>query len=132
MKKIMLMIASIFMVSSVAFASPTQQMDFASMNKADSQFLFNGKANVITLNNVEMVKTEGEWGWIRSVYRGSRYVYRNTRFDGYNGSRMFQLRWKSRPVFRVDYKANPSPSRLHLHFGNMRSHRPWYAPWRRY
>jgi hypothetical protein len=47
MKKLMFMIASLFLATSVASANPTAKMDMLSINKADSSFLFNGKANVV-------------------------------------------------------------------------------------
>ena len=78
----------------------------------------------------EMDATEGDW--FRFGYRAARHVWRNTKVDGYNGSRVVQVRWKSKPVFRLDYKSNPSPTKLHMHFGNMKHHRPWHSPWRRY
>lgn len=40
--------------------------------------------------------------------------------------------------FRMDYRANPSPTMLHFHFGPLSAgrdwggHRPWTAPWRTY
>lgn len=40
--------------------------------------------------------------------------------------------------FRMDYRANPSPTMLHFHFGPLSAgrdwggHRPWNAPWRTY
>ena len=57
MKKLMIMIVSLFVVSSIAFANPTNQID---MSKTDSQFLFNGNATTTTLNNSEMMTTEGK------------------------------------------------------------------------
>jgi hypothetical protein len=61
MKKLILMIASLFLATSVASANPTAKMDMLSMSKADSSFLFNGKANVVALSGTEMKQTEGEW-----------------------------------------------------------------------
>jgi len=63
MKKLMLAIASLFLVTSVAVANPTSKMDMLSMSKADSSFLFNGKVNTIALSGQEMRQTEGEWFW---------------------------------------------------------------------
>ena len=132
MRKLLVVMLSLFMVSTLAFAKPTTQLEFATLSKADSQFLFKDSAKAVALDNAEMKETKGEWGWLRYGFRGLKTVYRNTRFDGYNGSRIFQVRWKKRPVFRVDYKSNPSPTKLHFHFGNMKKHRPWYAPWKKY
>ena len=96
-----------------------------------------GLGEMALLSNQEMLKTEGEWlGFAarmgRSTWRGARNVWRNTNIDEYNGSRVFQVRWRQRPVFRLDYKANPSPSKLHMHFGDMKKLRPWNTPWRKY
>ena len=49
------------MVSSVAFAKPTETLDFATMSKTDSQFLFQDGAKVAVLDNTEMEETEGKW-----------------------------------------------------------------------
>lgn len=103
------------------------------------------------LSAQEMKDTEGawlsflirgiSWGWNRTIvpsYGFASRQIRNTRIDGprfgVNGGRVFQIRRYSRPVFRLDYKPNPSPSKLHLHFGrnNMNYHRPWYNPWIKY
>lgn len=106
------------------------------LNQDDMAFAFGDSAmnsdlgEMALLSDQEMLKTEGEWLGYVVKYGGK--VLRNTRIDGYNGSRIFQVRWKKRPVYRLDYKANPSPSKLHMHFGNMKHHRPWYAPWKRH
>jgi hypothetical protein len=63
MKKLLAMVLSLVVVSSVAFAKPTSEVDFATMNKADSQFLFQSDAKVVTLDNAEMKKTNGKYGW---------------------------------------------------------------------
>ncbi len=114
-----------------------------SIHEQDLAFAF-GKTTVshdlgdiALLSQQEMMETEGEWvGHVirlgNSAWRGTKNIWSNTRFDGYNGSRVFQIRWKTKPVFRLDFKANPSPKKLHMHFGNMKYHRPWNAPWRRY
>jgi len=39
----------------------SKKMHFTSMNKADSQFLFDGSTNAIALSDQEMKNTEGEW-----------------------------------------------------------------------
>ncbi len=131
MKKLFIMMFGLLFVASATFASPSANGDMMSMSKTDSQVLFgDSSVNVVALNSDEMKATEGEgFKW---VYNTGRFVYKNTYFDGYNGSRIFQIRWRKRPVFRLDYKANPSPTMLHMHFNNMKYHRPWYAPWRKY
>ena len=63
MKKFLAIILSLFVVSSMAFAKPTNQLDFATLSKADSQFLFQDSAKVVTLDKAEMKQTEGEWVW---------------------------------------------------------------------
>ncbi len=103
-----------------------------SLNQEDMAFAFGnsvtnfGLGEMAPLSDQEMLKTEGEW--LKYVVK----AWKHTRIDGYNGSRIFQVRWKRRPVFRLDYKANPSPSKLHMHLGNMKYHRPWHSPWRKY
>ncbi|WBJ96239.1 hypothetical protein [Shewanella sp. MTB7] len=75
------------------------------------------------------------------VYRGGYKLYKATglKVDGFSkglshgNGRVFQIRsTKGGPVFRLDYHPNPSPVRLHMHFGNMSHHRPWFAPWKTY
>ena len=71
MKKLMFIIASLFLATSVASASPSQQMDFTSMNKADSQFLFDGSTKAIALSSLEMKQTDGEFWpifWGMTIY----------------------------------------------------------------
>ena len=63
MKRLLLMVVALFVATNVAVANPTSKMDMLSMSKADSSFLFHGKANVIALNTIEMKQTEGEWFW---------------------------------------------------------------------
>jgi hypothetical protein len=82
MKKLMLMIASLFLATSVASANPTQKMDMLSMSKADSSFLFNGKANVVALSGTEMKQTEGEWGWAGAGW--SFAIYTVTHIHNWN------------------------------------------------
>jgi len=97
MKKLMLMIASLFLATSVASANPTSKMDFVSMNKADSQFLFNGSAKAITLSSQEMKQTEGEfwpifWGL---VYYTVTYANAPSYNDGiYSGYPNARGRWR--------------------------------------
>lgn len=64
----------------------------------------------------------------------SNYIFRGlTPGMKYGNGSIFQIRpIGGKPIFRIDYHNNPSPSKLHLHFGNMDLHRPWYAPWRVY
>ena len=61
MKKLLAIMLSLFVVSSMVFAKPTAQLDFATMNKADTQFLFQDGAKVATLGKAEMKETEGEF-----------------------------------------------------------------------
>ena len=61
MEKLMFIIASLFLATSIVSASPSKQMDFASINKTDSQFLFDDSTNAIALSSQEMKNTEGEW-----------------------------------------------------------------------
>jgi len=59
MEKLMFIIASLFLATSIVSASPSKQMDFTSMNKANSQFLFDGSTNAIALSSQEMKQTDG-------------------------------------------------------------------------
>ncbi len=61
MKKLLAVFVSLFVVSSVAFAKPSVESDFATMSKADSQFIFQDGAKVATLDQAEMKKTDGEF-----------------------------------------------------------------------
>ena len=56
LKSFILVIASFFLAVSVANATPNKCADFASISKADSEFLFDSKsdANVIALSVEEM------------------------------------------------------------------------------
>ena len=94
----------------------------------DSALIASDFGQMDLLSSQEMTETEGER--FGSLFTWGKGVWKQTNFDGYNGSRIFQIRWRSRPVFRLDYKDNPSPTKLHMHFGNMRYHRPWHSPWR--
>ena len=80
MKRLMFIVASLFLVTSIASASPSQQMDFTSMNKAESQFLFDGSTKAIVLSNQEMKDTEGEWlPLLFMAIRFTPHVYRYSR-----------------------------------------------------
>ncbi|MCT7609528.1 hypothetical protein N5U14_01550 [Aliarcobacter butzleri] len=61
MKKIFLIMVSLFTFISVANASSISKIDFESMNKIDRQFLFDGEVNVVALNSDEMKDTEGKF-----------------------------------------------------------------------
>ena len=88
MKKLLAVFLSLFVVSSVAFAKPSVESDFATMSKADSQFLFQEGAKVASLDQAEMKKTEGEWvsfavGGLMGAgnYLYHTYYKRDTRFS---------------------------------------------------
>ncbi len=86
--------------------------------------------DLLTSEEMESIKGVG----IRDrIYNAAKHVWDNTQIDGYNGTRIIQVRWKNRPIMRIDNKDNPSPTKVHIHFGkNMNDHRPWNAPWRKY
>lgn len=76
-----------------------------------------------------------------SLYGGARGVSiaRNLKIDGpskglkHGNGRVVGVRHNTKPVFRVDYHPNPSPKKLHIHIApNMKAHRPWNAPWKKY
>jgi hypothetical protein len=116
MKKIFIMMFGLLFAVSTAFASPTAKGDMVVMNKADSQFLFNGKANVIALNNEEMIKTEGE---LIPFIVGAYNVYRYTRwaigplrswirigrsYSKSGGYKTFSLRWGSNSYYKTKHR----------------------------
>jgi len=63
MGKVSSIVLGLSIVSSTIFANPVNKLEFATMNKADSQFLFKDNANVVTLDKSEMKNTEGEGIW---------------------------------------------------------------------
>jgi len=65
MKKIIsIMTVSLLTATTVATASPSETMDFGTLNKSDSHMLFGqSNQNIIALGQDEMQKTEGEYGW---------------------------------------------------------------------
>ena len=97
MKKIMLIISSLLLLSSVANADISQNISLETMNKADSQFLFDGSTNTIALSSQEMKQTEGEF-W--PIFWGITYftvTYANTPSYGgqtYSGYPYARGRWK--------------------------------------
>ncbi|MBU1668378.1 hypothetical protein KKC13_08145 [bacterium] len=57
------MTISLLTATTLATASPNEQMGFATLNKSDSHMLFgHNNNNVIALGQDEMKNTEGEWG----------------------------------------------------------------------
>ncbi|WP_028768305.1 hypothetical protein [Shewanella fidelis] len=79
----------------------------------------------------------GGYGVLRGGY--GLYRWSGFRVDGfskglkYGNGRIFQVRTaKKGPVFRLDYHPNPAPTKLHMHFGEMKHHRPWNVPWKKY
>ncbi len=97
MKRLLLMVVAFFTATSVAIANPTSKMDMLSMSKADSSFLFNGKANVIALNKTELKQTNGEFCpvfWALIIYT---VQYANAPSYGdrvYNGYPYARGRWR--------------------------------------
>ncbi len=81
MKKLLAVFVSLFVVSSVAFAKPSVESDFATMSKADSQFLFQEGAKVASLDQAELKSTEGE-GFLGGVIGGLIYTDYQLYFGG--------------------------------------------------
>ncbi len=103
MKKTILVIVGLFLVTSVASANPTQTMNFSSMSKIDTQFLFDGSAKTIILTNQGMKQTEGEF-WniafyvaIFTVQYLNTLSYNKQIYSGYPYAkprmRWFQFQW---------------------------------------
>jgi len=91
MKKLMFIIASLFFATSIVSANPSKQVDFNTMNKTDSQFLFDGATKAIALSGQEMLETEGEWGWFIPIFLGWGTAVANAPTTGgptYSGSIM--------------------------------------------
>lgn len=64
MKKSFFIVTGLIFAVSTAFASPSDQMDFTTMSKADSQVLFgHNDQDTLTLEFDEMKNTEGEAIW---------------------------------------------------------------------
>lgn len=62
MLKIGRVVLSLFVVSSIALANPTKDMDSLNISKNDKEFLFGtNNANIVALNDVEMKDTEGKF-----------------------------------------------------------------------
>ena len=61
-RTVSIMTLSLLTATTLATASPSDQMDFATLNQSDSHMLF-GKThhNSIALGQDEMMKTEGAW-----------------------------------------------------------------------
>ena len=70
-KTISIMTLSLLTVTTLASASPSDQMDFSTLNQSDSHVLFGtNNNNVITLEQNEMDETKGErWGFWRRIER---------------------------------------------------------------
>ena len=74
MKKLLLIIASLFLVSTMASANSIQN-DFVNLNKSDSNFLFKADTKVISLNNMEMKNTKGQYGFWGAIAGASSGAY---------------------------------------------------------
>ncbi len=61
-----------------------------------------------------------------------RKFKRLAKIEGRSDSMLFQIWWRKKPLYRLGYAENRSPSKLHMYFGNMEYNRPWYAPWYKY
>ena len=63
-KTISIMTVSLLTATTVATASPSETIEFGTLNKSDSHMLFGqSNQNIVTLGEDEMKKTEGEFGW---------------------------------------------------------------------
>jgi hypothetical protein len=142
MKKILIMMFGLLFAVSTVFASPTAKGDMVVMNKADSQFLFDGKTNAITLNKSEMATTEGKWLWFaaRWGYTAARVAWRGWRTGGKTYSRGWHkphhnFGTRKRPSWRRHYQWNTSHGTYRVPYGKhylyknrYDSYRSW---WRR-
>ena len=63
-KTISIMTVSLLTATTVATASPSETIEFETLNKIDSHMLFGqSNQNIVTLGQDEMKKTQGEYGW---------------------------------------------------------------------
>ena len=70
-KTISIMTISLLTATTLATASPSDQMDFTTLNQSDSHMLFGEtNHNSIALGQDEMMNTEGEWGWFIPLILG--------------------------------------------------------------
>ena len=62
MLKVSKIVLSLFVVSSIALANPTKDMNSLDISKNDKEFLFGtNNANIVALNDKEMKNTDGKW-----------------------------------------------------------------------
>ena len=117
MRKLLAIMLSLVMVSALAFAKPATQLEFTTMNKADSQFLFKDGAKAFALDKAEMEKTKGEGWFLPLVWRIGSYGFRlayheaHHTFKFFGRSRHLQLNmWKhgvkgsGRTIFRIPWQ----------------------------
>jgi hypothetical protein len=127
---------------------PVTVTEKTTVDMADMAMVFQHDAQpiqVALMSPKEMKETEG--AFVPLLYGGivaANYAWTAFRVSGlalgayrvigpaYNGGRMVQVMTNNIPRFRLDNHTNPYTSNLHMHFGNMSYHRPWYAPWRKY
>lgn len=80
MLKVSKVVLSLFVVSSIALANPSKDMNSLDISKNDKEFLFGtNNANIVALNDVEMKDTDGKWLpaiFALSAFLG-RYQYAN-------------------------------------------------------
>ena len=63
-RTVSIMTLSLLTATTLANATPSEQMNFTSLNQSDSHMLFEKTPNsVIALGENEMKKTEGQYGW---------------------------------------------------------------------
>jgi len=63
-KTVSIMTLSLLTATTLASASPSNKINFVTLNKIDNQFLFKEqKTNLMLLNENELKTTKGEWGW---------------------------------------------------------------------
>jgi hypothetical protein len=98
MRKFFIMMFGLLFVASTAFASPSVKGDIVTMNKADSQILFDiskesidiNDMDIIVLNSDEMTHTNAKGWFSRAWKRLTRYV--NRHFYDYRTDRCFWCR----------------------------------------
>ncbi len=107
MKKLLAIMLSLVMVSTLALAKPTTQLGFATMSKADSQFLFKDGAKAVALDKAEMKETEGKF-WPIVAY-GARIAY-----SAYRSYRAYKSYRRVRNAYRMGRSAWRATSRYEI------------------
>jgi len=122
MKRLVFAILAFFALSNFAFAS---NVNFATISKADTQFLFKDKSvKVLALNENELKETQGAWvGFaFRWIFTATRVYWKTWR----TGGKIYSKGWhgphhnfgtRKRPSWRKHYQWNTSHGTYRVPYG---------------